>query len=178
VGLVLATTRPDSALGPFVLINRGDPRHKAVVMGYADRDRVDANLPPPDSHLVLLHDGLRPSEESVPMSPGIAQSVRKQFGALGARGQQFLTPDVAPLAFEEYRDPISKTSQRWLAASYPVGRTGLMVGVQTRYDLAFELSEILRRELMRMAGLQVGGCALIAAMLFLSRRRRRRKWRH
>jgi eukaryotic-like serine/threonine-protein kinase len=174
VGVVLAATQPDSTLGPFVLINRGDPRHKAVVMGYPDRDRIYSQSSPLHSSLVLLHDGLGSSEE-IPVSQDTSRAIQRSFGAPRGRGQQLFPSDVAPLLLEDYR-PMADTRQRWVAAFYPVGGTGLVVGVQTRYDLAFALSEILRGGLLSIAGIQAVGCALIAVTLITIRRNRGHAW--
>ena len=65
---------------------------------------------------------------------------------------------------------------RWLAGLAPVGCTGYVVIVQTRYDKAIESNKTLARGLLRYSGgaLAFGLTALLSSLLVLRRRNRAR----
>jgi eukaryotic-like serine/threonine-protein kinase len=134
VGLVLASILTDSSLGPVRLVGRDNPRHKGVLIGPQDRRRRDPVGVLPRDYLLLLHDALQPAQGASLSGQTALVALEERFGAPRPRGQQLELPDVAPLAVEAYRDPLD-AEHRWLAAFYPVGGTGLVVGVQTQDDL-------------------------------------------
>jgi eukaryotic-like serine/threonine-protein kinase len=141
VGLVLASILTDVSLGPVRLVGQDNPRHKGVLVGPQDRRRGDPDGAFPRDYLILIHDALRPAQGVSLWGDVELAKLRERFGGPRPRGQQLALPDVAPLTTERYLDPLD-TEHRWLAAFYPVGGTGLVVGVQTRYDLIDRLGDV------------------------------------
>ena len=140
VGLVLASILTDSSVGSMHLNDQNNPRHKGVLIGPEDRRRADPVGTFPRDYLVLVHDALQPAQGvSLSGNPALV-ALEERFGATRPRGRQLDLPEVAPLTTESYRDPLD-AEHRWLAAFYPVGGTGLVVGVQTRDDLADRLGD-------------------------------------
>jgi eukaryotic-like serine/threonine-protein kinase len=166
VGLVLASVLTDKALGDVSGVDRSDPRHKAVLVGPQDRNRGERESAFPRDYLVLIHDALQPAQGvRLPFEPEL--DFEKRFGAPRSRGRQFPAADAEPLTTETYRDPLAN-SQRWLAAFYPVGGTGLVIGVQSRHDRIDELIGFTRRALFLTL-------AAVLALLLLGWRAMRRR---
>jgi serine/threonine-protein kinase len=170
VGLVLASVLTDSALGPVRLVGQDNPYQKGVLVGPQDRRRDDPAGVFPRDYLLLIHASLRPGVGvSLAGTPALA-ALEQRFGPPRPRGQQLELPEVEPLKTDCYRDPL-EPEQCWLAAFYPVGGTGLVVGVQTRYDLvdrliAFATSALLWLVLPAIA---LGGAILVPFLARLTR---------
>ena len=164
VGLVLASILTDASLGPVRLVGQGNPRHKGVLVGPQDRRRGDPAGAFPRDYLLLIHDALQPAQGVSLSGEDARMGLEERFGAPLARGAQLELPDVDPLTTSSYLDPLDAT-HRWLVAFYPVGGTGLVVGVQTRYDLADRLGDAALLTLSWVVAAVLAGAALLLFLL-------------
>jgi eukaryotic-like serine/threonine-protein kinase len=88
--------------------------------------------------------------------------LRNAFGLSAPPGQQFALQYTPALRLPSYHDPVPGFEGEWLTAMAPVGRTGFVVLVQTRKDVAFPWLRAMRaRQAPRIAA---GACL---ALLFI-----------
>jgi hypothetical protein len=81
--------------------------------------------------------------------------------------------DPEPITDDAHRDPVPGFGGRWLAGFAPVGDTGFVVIVQTRYNVAVEPNARLSRRLASRTGVVLlAWIALSAAGVWLYLRRR------
>jgi len=134
VGVVSGSVRTNSTLAKLELPN--DDRRTAVLVAPRDRTRQEAEegKPLPDEHMLLVHDGLRPGNAVHIDSARLRELAAVVARAGAADPNQFRhLPAGDPITDENHRDPIQGFEGRWLAGLSPVGLTGHVVIVQTRY---------------------------------------------
>ena len=73
--------------------------------------------------------------------------------------------DPAPITDDAHRDPVRGYEGRWLAGFAPVGDTGFVVIVQTRYDAAVAPNARLWPSFGRRAGVFLLAALLLAGVL-------------
>ena len=151
-GVLLITIGTDAALGQQRLDRASDDGPMAVIV--APRDRSRATTEGEGDYVVILHDGLTHGAGIAMDSPRLRElrATRKERNQL-----RWIDPD--PITDDAYRDPVPGFEGRWLAGFAPVGDTGFVVIVQTRYDAALKPNTRLSRRLAR------GGSAVIFVWL-------------
>jgi hypothetical protein len=170
LGVIDATLGTDSALGQLRLRDSQDPRRTAVLVAPQDRDCAECPLP--QGHLILLHDRLEHGEaihvDSAPLraiDAAISQELRLD--------PFHLAPEDLALSEDDHHDPLDP-DVRWLAGYAPVGQTGYVVTVMTRHDAAVGPNATLARRLGWVGAIAAAaGAAMVTALLWLNRRRRR-----
>jgi hypothetical protein len=75
-----------------------------------------------------------------------------ELGKRRRDSEQLRWIDPEPITDDERRDPMPGYEGRWLAGFAPVGDTGLVVIVQTRYDAAVAPNARLSRRLAGWTG--------------------------
>lgn len=117
----------------------------ALVVALRDRER--RTTAHEGNYFVILHEGLPPGMAVEIDSPGLRRlrRTRTETGEL-----RWL--DTEPITDETHRDPVPGYEGRWLAGFAPVGGTGFVVIVQTRYDAAVAPNAHLSRQLAARAG--------------------------
>jgi serine/threonine protein kinase len=169
--VLLAMHGTDSTFGP-VLINDPQSGRVTVLLGPHGAERDDPVGDPPSGQVfMLVHPSLHHGDaEELPRK--YADRLRRSFGASAAPGEQFATVSATPVVEDRYHDKLDTHGQRWLAAFAPVGSTGYVVLVQSRYEDAVRVSRILATRVLR-AGLPLGAAVLLlwAVMLRVTRRR-------
>jgi hypothetical protein len=89
--------------------------------------------------------------------------------------EQLRWVDHEPITDDAHRDPVRGFEDRWLAGFAPVGATGFVVIVQTRYDAAVKPNARLSRRLAsRMSAVILVSIVVFGASLWLYVRRRSR----
>ena len=138
----------------------------AVVV--APRDRSRDTTKGEGEYVVLLHEGLPHGAEVVIDSPRL-----RELRATRTERNQLRRLDPRPITDDAHRDPVPGFEGRWLAGFAPVGDTGFVVIVQTRYNVAVEPNARLSRRLAsRTAIVLLAWIALSAAGVWLYLRRR------
>jgi hypothetical protein len=174
-GALLATVLTDKAIGPIRLVDPEDPRQTGVLIGPRDRDRDAASIASLGNYIVLVHDKIC-SGCSTRLPTPLANALREKFGSLRSE-DQFAVSSADAYKTEDYRDPVSGMDGRWLAAFAPVGNTGFIVGVQTRYEAAVESNRLLRGSLIHrtlaLAPVLGVAAAIILGVGLLQQRRSR-----
>jgi serine/threonine protein kinase len=174
-GVLLATVLTDKALGPIPLLDSEDPRLTGVLIGPRDRDRNAASIASRGDYIVLVHDKIC-SGCSTRLPTPLANALREKFGSIRSE-DQFAVSSADAYRIEDYGDPVPGMDGRWLAAFAPVGNTGFIVGVQTRYDAAMEPNERFRLNLiqrtMALASVLGAAAAIILGAGLLRQRRAR-----
>ena len=166
-GVVLATLLTDTALGPLRMIHPSDPRYTGVLLGPRDRHRDQVGDGPTD-YVVLLHNGIE-TGTGISVGPELSRRLEQRWGSPPGSDEQLTFSQEAPIVLDDYRDPVPGSEGRWLAAFAPVGSTGYIVGVQTRYEAAVEPSERLRAMLMRvMTGVSVAALLSLAVAILVT----------
>jgi hypothetical protein len=182
VGALMATIGTDFALGRKRLDDASDAGPMAVVVAPRDRSRFTAEGA--GEYVVILHEGLDHGAEIPIDSPRVReiralQAERKQH----AEHKQLRWIDPEPITDDTHHDPVSVFGGRWLAGFAPVGDTGFIVIVQTRYGAAVAPNARLSRSFARRAGAVLFGAALLVGIMLcgsmlltyrLHRRRTRR----
>jgi hypothetical protein len=152
VGVLMATIGTDFALKRKRLDSVSEAGPMAVVV--APRDRSRDTTKGEGDYVVLLHEGLPHGAEIVIDSPRL-----RELRATRAERNQLRWLDPDPIIDDAHRDPVPGFEGRWLAGFAPVGDTGFVVVVQTRYDAALKPNtQLLRR-------LAWGGSAVILVWL-------------
>ncbi len=164
-GVLLATVATDSALRKQRLDRATGDGPMAVVV--APRDRTRTSTEGAGDYVVILHDGLTHGAGIVMDSPRL-----RELRVTRAERDQLRSIDPEPITEADHRDPVPGFEGRWLAGFAPVGETGFVVIVQTRYDAAVAPSV----RVLRISW--AGGAALASTVLGLGlwgglRRRRR-----
>jgi hypothetical protein len=139
---------------------------RTALFGPRDRENPDQALPDPSDLYVLVHEQLRHGEERR-VDTALSQRLSKQFAAAAPPGAQFEAPDAQPLMEAHYRDMLGPSDERSLAGFYPVGRTGLLVGVATALGKATQ--PLQRSE--ALGALNVGFLLYCLGALWLASRR-------
>jgi hypothetical protein len=150
VGLFGSAIATDSALGSLRLRQKG--RQMAVLVGLRDRTRTEAlaGAALPQEYMVLIHDKLAHGK-AVPISgPRLRELAQYATEHSKERRDQFhYAGPNQTLADDAHQDPVAGFEGRWLAGFAPVGETGYVVIVQTRYEDAVEVPQ---RAFWRLVG--------------------------
>jgi hypothetical protein len=144
-GVLLATIGTDSLLRQRRLARATDAGPMAVVV--APRDRSRATTEGEGDYVVILHDGLSHGAGIVMDSPRL-----RALRATRTEQNQLRWIDPEPIMDDAHRDPVPGFEGRWLAGFAPVGDTGFVVIVQTRYDTAVAPNARLWRSFAWQAG--------------------------
>jgi len=162
-GVLLATIGTDSALGRQRLDRTSDDGPMAVIVAPQDRSR--ATTKGEGEYVVILHDGLTHGAGIVMDSPRL-----RDLRPTRTERNQLRWIDHEPITDDAHRDPVPGYEGRWLAGFAPVGGTGFVVIVQTRYDAAVEPNARLSRSFARRAGAVIlVGIMLSGLVLFIHR---------
>jgi hypothetical protein len=163
-GVLMATVGTDFALKRKHLDHASEAGPMAVVV--APRDRARATTEGEGEYVVILHEGLAHGA-GVPIASPRLNELR-----LPRRdSEQLLWIDPEPITDDAHGDPVPGYEGRWLAGFAPVGDTGFVVIVQTRYDAAVAPNARLSRRLASRTGaVLVAWIALCAAGVWLYRR--------
>lgn len=175
LGVVMGSVGTDSALGKLQLGDPEDRRRTAMLLGPRDNERADAaaGRPLPGHWSVLVHDGLAHGIEH-PMPAEMVDRMKDVLSIASKPGEQFQVSARATFTDDHHLDPIPGFEGRWLAGAAPVGGTGYLVLVQTRYDAVIEPNRTLARRLAVQVGAPLGiGLGMLAIAAFVMARRRR-----
>lgn len=165
-GVIYASFPADSVLGH----QRGvpdDPRRTTALLARRDNDRLDAGMPRSEGFVILVHDGLSQGKAIA------AASTAFKAVPFPDRDAGFDVWTAAPVAADDnYFDPVPGFEGRWLAGFSPVGNTGYVVAVQTRYQVSAgaandRLGEVGRRAALAML---LGGLSINLLLFFFRRR--------
>ena len=140
-GVLLITVGTDAALGHQRLDHASGDGPMAVMV--APRDRSRASTVGEGDYVVILHDGLTHGVGIAMDSPRL-----RELRATRTERNQLRWIDPDPIIEDAHRDPVPGFEGRWLAGFAPVGDTGFVVIVQTRYDAALEPNTRLLRRLV------------------------------
>jgi CHAT domain len=167
VGVVLITVGTDAALGRHRMDRASDDGPMAVIV--APRDRSRATTEGEGDYVVILHDGLAHGAGIAVDSPRL-----RELGATRTERNQLRWIDPDPITDDAHRDPVPGFEGRWLAGFAPVGDTGFVVIVQTRYDAALgPNTRLLRRLVWRGSAVILMWLAACVTFLWVGVRRRR-----
>jgi hypothetical protein len=144
-GVLLITVGTDAALGQRRLDRATDDGPMAVIV--APRDRSRATTDGEGDYVVILHNGLTHGAGIVMDSPRLRElrATRTERNQL-----RWIDPDL--ITDDTHRDPVPGFEGRWLAGFAPVGDSGFVVIVQTRYDAALQPNTQLSRRLAWRGG--------------------------
>lgn len=166
-GVVMATIGTDSSLGKLHLHDEGNADRAIVVVAPQDRSRTDPDIA--GRYVVILHDTL-PHGAGIPIDSPRLQELR--LTSTGSNQLSWIDP--VPITDDTHRDPLPRFEGRWLAGFAPVGKTGFVVIVQTRYDTAIAPNARLsRRLLVRVGAVILAWSVVFSAGLWGHARRRR-----
>ncbi len=164
-GVLLATIGTDFALRRKRLDPANEAGPMAVVVAPQDRSRTSTDEE--GTYLVILHEGLPHGIGVVIDSPRL-----RELRAPRAEHEQLHWIDPEPITDDAHRDPVPGYEGRWLAGFAPVGDTGFVVIVQTRYDAAVAPNARLSRRLASRTGIALlAWIALCTAGVWIYRRR-------
>ena len=132
VGVMLAMVATESATTSIEATQGGDRDHTTALVGLGDSEQAD-------DFVFLFHEGLERGPLVSFDARRFAVPQRLLRTAAGPTGEQLRFPAPNRVsASDHYVDPVSGYSGRWLAGLAPVGDTGFVVVVQTRYDSLLE----------------------------------------
>ena len=171
LGLYVALLNAKATLGAIPM---EDPAREAslttVLVGPHGRERDEAPTAPVRSdYTYLVHPALRLGQE-YPLPSPHAADFQTAFGPAAPPGNQFAALYVPPLKVTTFRDPLPGYGGPWLAAFAPVGRTGFVVGVQSRGEQPAPWAELASRGPI-VVGLAVALFAILAGAFVVVRRR-------
>jgi len=164
-GVLMATVGTDFALKQRRLDSASEDGPMAVIVAPQDRSRTSTEGE--GEYVVILHEGLAHGAGVVIHSPRL-----RELRTPPAGREQLRWIDPEPITDDAHHDPVPGYEGRWLAGFAPVGGTGFVVIVQTRYDAAVAPNARLSRRLASRTGIALlAWLALCAAGVWLYRRR-------
>jgi hypothetical protein len=172
-GVIVGMMDTGSTLGSLRLNDAKSGPRRALLVTLQDRFRAEAGQCVEDRYIVLMHDGLKPGV-TTRLPPEITRQLNAARRPLpSGRGSQLWSPDHWPTAFlDDYRDPLARGEDPWLAAFAQVGYTGVGVIVQTHEEAAAALDKALARRLVLWGGVPfVVGELLFGLLLWRPLRR-------
>jgi ABC-type branched-subunit amino acid transport system substrate-binding protein len=169
VGVMAATVPAASALSSIQLNIADDPTRTVAIVG--PRDQAKAEGP---GFVFLFHDGV--AEGPPATFDERSLDLSKLNGERESpTGDKLRLPEPARIAWaEDYRDAAPGFGGRWLAGLAPIGETGFVVIVQTRYEVVLEPIVLALERVAVPLGL--GALAFAAVFWFRRRRGRLDEW--
>jgi hypothetical protein len=135
-----------------------------MLLSLRDRERSEADLPPPQEFRVLIHDGLSHGATvgmKAPPLSALEREIREEHPP--ARRQFRLPKSLKTRQSDQYRDSVAGFEGRWLGGFARVGETPYVVVVQTRYAAI----EIVTRWLWRLVACSAAFLTIGLAVLFV-----------
>jgi eukaryotic-like serine/threonine-protein kinase len=166
IGVLMAAFETNSALGQMGADDEHDVHRTSVLV--APRDGERNNKAVTGEHVVILRDGLVHGS-GIPIDP----PRRHQHGAPRPWKDQLRWVKAEPLTAGAHKDPLDGFGGRWLAGFAPVGETGFIVIVQTRYAAAVAPTARLWSQLEYLAIAFSAFIVLIGVLVVLLVLRRR-----
>jgi serine/threonine-protein kinase len=129
VGVLVGTIAANSVFGKVRMQDSPESGRSAALLGRRDIDRQDPEeLRDVERFVYLIHDRLARAREV--QAPKL-EAIEAAFAEAAPAGEQFALRYASPRLLSDYRDPVSSSDRRWLAAFAPVGGTGIVVVVQS-----------------------------------------------
>ncbi len=172
IGVIEGAVESDRALGSFKLSDEGartDDR-SAVLLARGDRSTEGGALP--DAWYVMLHDDVVAGSEHKQPPDAALRALAARDDARATSTPQLAWTTDAPLADADFHDAVA--GGRWLAGIAPVGNTHFAVVVETKEAKAVAPNANLTRRLWQAAGIALAGTLVVALVLALLTRTRRR----
>lgn len=167
-GVLVAT------LGAAPLLERmrlDDATHAGpIAVLVAPRDHGRAAPDDEGRYVVILHDKLGRGEEIEIDSPRLREL---RLARAGRAGPGWL--EGGPITDDAHRDPVPGFEGRWLAGFAPVGDTGLVAIVQTRYDVVVGPNARLSRRLTSRVSIVILAWSVVFGTTLWAYARRRRR---
>jgi len=175
LGVLMATVDSSSSIGTVRLDDARSKGARGTLLGLRDRSRAEAASPAPEEFRVLVHEGLQQGD-SARVDANFGRRLYTAWGPPRAAAVQLADrPGPISLTEQDYRDPVAGFEGRWLAGAAPVGGTGLVVVVQTRYDDVVAPGEAMSSRVLELMLLATAVMAvLISAPAWIARLRRER----
>jgi hypothetical protein len=171
IGVFVAARSASSTLGAVQIPELDGSGQSTALFGPRDPERPGVELPPASKFQVIVHEKLSFGDERA-IDPRLASRLSRHFGPPAPPGQQFEAATARPYRDADYTDTLDASHDRWLGGFFPVGKTGLIVAVQTAYGTA---TQPVRRVEILLA-LNLAFFIYCAAALWLSARRRPALW--
>ena len=160
IGAVAALVAPATVAGALRLDAEGDRSRSAALLAPVDPAQTSGS----SRWAFLFHEGHE--------GPGLAEfepRVPRGVAALGRPALSLVGQQLRPAepervrTAEDYRDPLPGHGGRWLAGFAPVGDTGFVVVVQTRYAAVLQpIARALQRVALPLLLLALGGLVAVA----------------
>jgi eukaryotic-like serine/threonine-protein kinase len=154
VGVLMATIGTDSSLGSMRVDGQDAPGPTAALVAPQDRSRNDRSTS--GKYVIILHDRLAHGE-----GISIYSSRLEQLRLHGVERDQLRWSDPVPITDDAHRDPVPGFEGRWLAGFAPVGKTGFIVIVQSRYGAVVAPNARLSRRLVSRVSAVVAAWSLV-----------------
>ena len=159
VGVVAALVSPAAAMASTQLSVAADPGRTGALVGPRDGS---------GDYVFLFHEGLGPGQVVAFDARQLAEPEKLKGTRVRPTGEQLRSAEADRTGTaDHYLDPVPGFGGRWLAGMAPVGDTGFVVIIQTRYEVVLEP---ILRALERVALPLVVALLGIAAALWLRRR--------
>jgi serine/threonine-protein kinase len=167
IGVFVAAKSASSTLGAVQIPELEGSGQSTALLGLRDPERPGPGLLAESTFHVIVHEKLRFGDER-PIDARLATRLQQHFGSPAPAGRQFEPTSARPYRDGDYTDTLDESHDRWLGGFFPVGKTGLIVAVQTAYDTA---TRPVRR-VENLLALNLGFFFYCATALWLSMRRR------
>lgn len=171
-GVLLAMLGTDSVFGPVTIDDDENSGRFTALLAPRGRERSD-QAPRSGQYVLLVHSKLKHGA-GVALPARYATLLSRRFQSGKPAGHQLEDASLSPLSLDHYQDPLPGFEGRWLAAFAPVGSTGYVVLVQSRYDDAARASRVLRRLAARVG---LGALLTLICLLILTLRLNRTRLR-
>jgi hypothetical protein len=135
IGVFVAAKSASSTLGAVQIPALEGSGQSTALFGPRDPERPGVKLPPASMFQVIVHEKLRFGDQRS-IDARLAEKLSRHFGPPAPPGQQFNASNARPFRDGDYTDTLDDTHGRWLGGFFPVGKTGLIVAVQTAYGAA------------------------------------------
>ena len=168
IGVVYASFATDSFFLNHAFEPGDDPRATAALLARVDNDRIHQGEPLTTGFMIVAHASLVQGTGIEVSSPTLESMTLPD----PRTDQLTLAEAQAVLSDDDYRDPVPGFGGRWLAGFAPVGNTGYVMVVQTRYSAIVDPDWTLFWRLVKWVALPllVGGLAINLLLFFFRRR--------